>query len=69
MSGSKTGGIKTAQTLKSKYGQDYYVKIGAIGGKRGHTGGFYANSDLARLAGEKGGRKSSRKGIKNRVKV
>lgn len=33
--------------------------------KNGHTGGFASNPALARIAGGKGGRISTRKGIKN----
>jgi hypothetical protein len=60
MAGTITGGKKAAARNKSKYGSDFYAKIGAIGGKKGHTGGFYANRELARLAGAKGGRISRR---------
>ena len=60
MAGTKAGGAKAAATNRSKYGRDFYARIGAMGGKLGHTGGFYANRDLARLAGQKGGRISRR---------
>jgi hypothetical protein len=60
MAGTKTGGTKAALTNRSKYGSDFYAKIGAKGGKLGRTGGFYANRELARLAGAKGGRISRR---------
>ena len=60
MAGTKTGGKAAAATNKTKYGADFYAKIGAKGGKLGKTGGFYANRDLARLAGAKGGRISRR---------
>lgn len=40
---------------------DFYKKIGKIGGKRGHTGGFYANRELARIAGKKGGAASRKR--------
>ena len=60
MAGTKAGGIKAAQTNKSKYGKEFYARIGAKGGKLGHTGGFAANPTLARLAGAKGGRLSKR---------
>lgn len=60
MSGTKAGGMKAAATNKSKYGKDFYAKIGAAGGKLGRTGGFYANRELARKAGAKGGRISRR---------
>lgn len=60
MSGSKIGGVKAAATNKKNYGKDFYRKIGAIGGRNGHTGGFAANPKLARLAGACGGRNSKR---------
>lgn len=60
MAGTKTGGQAAAATNKSKYGADFYARIGAIGGKKGTTGGFAANRELARIAGAKGGRISRR---------
>ena len=60
MAGTKEGGQKAAQTNKLKHGSDFYAKIGAKGGKLGRTGGFYANRELARIAGAKGGRISRR---------
>jgi len=60
MAGTKLGGKAAAKTNKSKYGPDFYAKIGAQGGKNGHTGGFYKNRDLARQAGARGGRISRR---------
>jgi uncharacterized protein len=60
MAGTKDGGKRAADTNKKKHGADFYARIGAMGGKKGHTGGFYANRELARLAGAKGGRISRR---------
>lgn len=60
MAGTKAGGKAAARTNKMKYGEDFYGRIGAIGGKRGHTSGFAANRELARIAGAKGGRISRR---------
>ena len=60
MAGTKDGGKAAASTNKAKYGADFYAKIGAMGGKKGKTGGFYANRELARVAGAKGGRISRR---------
>lgn len=60
MAGTKKGGAKAAATNKTKYGADFYARIGAMGGKVGRTGGFYANRELARSAGAKGGRISRR---------
>lgn len=60
MAGTIQGGKAAATTNKTKYGSDFYAKIGAKGGKKGKTGGFFANRDLARAAGAKGGRISRR---------
>lgn len=60
MPGTKEGGKLAAQTNKEKYGDDFYARIGAEGGKKGRTGGFYANRELASEAGRKGGLKSRR---------
>jgi len=60
MAGTKAGGLKAVATNKKKYGKDFYKKIGAKGGKLGKTGGFFANRELARVAGAKGGRISRR---------
>tara|TARA_B100002049_G_scaffold166556_1_gene125184 strand:- start:409 stop:633 length:225 start_codon:yes stop_codon:yes gene_type:complete len=60
MSGTKEGGKKAATTNKTKHGSDFYARIGAKGGRKGTTGGFAANRDLARIAGAKGGRISRR---------
>lgn len=60
MSGTKEGGLRAAQTNYEKYGKDFYVSIGRKGGLNGHTGGFYANPELAREAGHKGGLISKR---------
>lgn len=60
---TREGAIKAAKRNKERFGKDFYKKIGAIGGKKGHTGGFYNNKELARIAGAKGGR------ISRRIKV
>ena len=69
MSGTKEGGLKTRQAIVSKYGEDYWKKIGAIGGTKGTTGGFashYRGADgltgreRAKIAGSQGGKLSKR---------
>lgn len=60
MAGTKTGGQKASQTNKERHGADFYARIGAKGGAKGTTGGFYANRKLAAEAGRKGGLKSKR---------
>ena len=65
MTGTKIGGLKAAKMNKKLHGEDFYRRIGAKGGHNGHTGGFASNRALAIVAGAKGGRMSSRKGVKN----
>lgn len=60
MAGTKAGAKKAAATNKARHGENFYAEIGRKGGKEGHTGGFYANRELARIAGAKGGRISRR---------
>lgn len=71
MAGTKEGGRAAAATNKARYGSDFYINIGAKGGKKGHTGGFYATvckgckfdpteHRLALCAGSKGGTTSRR---------
>jgi len=64
MVGIKAGGMAVAETNKFMYFFDFYAKIGASGGKKGTTGGFFANRELARAAGAKGGRISRRTSTK-----
>lgn len=63
MPGNKIGGMKAAKTNKKKYGKDFFRMIGSKGGQNGHTGGFAARPELAKIAGAKGGRISRRTGI------
>ena len=69
MPGTRAGGKKASKTNKKLYGEDFYSRIGARGGRNGrgpdYKGGFAANPTLARIAGAKGGRKSRRTGVKN----
>ncbi len=69
MAGTKMGGAKAASTNKTKYGKDFYARIGAMGGKLGKTGGFASGvvgkdgltgRQRAALAGANGGRISRR---------
>lgn len=67
MSGNLIGGRKARDTNLTK-DPDFYKKIGHLGGKNGHTGGFYNNHELAVSAGRKGGSISRRgKSIKTEV--
>jgi general stress protein YciG len=65
MSGTTEGGVKTSQTNKNRHGEDFYKRIGSIGGHNSNTGGFAYDKKmtggiLAREAGRKGGLKSRR---------
>ena len=58
MSGTKTGAAKAAQTIKLRYGADYYATIGKSGGHKSRGGGFGISTEFARAAGSKGGKTS-----------
>lgn len=60
MAGTRIGGLKAAAKNTAK-DPDFYSRIGSVGGKNGHTGGFYADRELARRAGAKGGSVSKRR--------
>lgn len=60
MVGTKAGGEKARNTNYERHGKDFYKKIGSKGGQSGHTGGFAANPELAKIAGAKGGSVSRR---------
>lgn len=60
MSGTVEGGAKAALTNRLRHGSKFYATIGKIGGQNGHTGGFAANRELAKIAGRKGGMISRR---------
>ena len=65
MGGTKVGGIKAAQTNKERHGEDYFVKVGRLGGiKKGVRKGFATNPELAKIAGRKGGKISRRGKVK-----
>lgn len=65
MSGNRKGGLKARETMKERYGKDFFKIIGKKGGETetNKLKGFAANKDLARIAGAAGGRISKRDGI------
>lgn len=62
--GTKEGGIKAAATNKRRYGDRFYAELGAIGGRAKVPKGFALNKELARLAGQKGGKLKKGKRLK-----
>mgnify|MGYP001602317314 CR=1 FL=1 len=61
MSGTKSGGVRTRETNKKKYGKDFYKEIGAMGGQtKSPLKGFGTRRDIAAEAGRKGGTISKR---------
>ena len=69
MAGTTAGGQKAAETNKKKYGDGFYARIGQKGGRNGHTGGFAANQELAKIAGRKGGLISKRGPAKKHLEI
>lgn len=78
MSGTKEGGVTLRNTMinqklakhpgiSREEAYDMWRsdmrKRASEAGKKGTTGGFYANRELARIAGAKGGRNSKRRKI------
>lgn len=65
MSGTISGGAKTAKKIAELYGKDHYSRIGALGGRAKVPKGFAKNIELARIAGSKGGKISKRVSMAN----
>jgi len=62
MAGTKDGGKQGARTLREKYGEDYFRKLGQKGGRVSSRGGFAANHERAVAAGAKGGAIGGKRG-------
>lgn len=65
MSGTKAGGIAARDTNLEEYGEDFYARIGSIGGKKGKADGTIKgfalmDKEKVRKAGRKGGSISRR---------
>jgi uncharacterized protein len=61
MPGTRLGGRKAASTNKQRYGINFYETIGRLGGRKSRGGGFAKNPELARVAGQRGGKASRRR--------
>ena len=61
MPGTRKGGFAAANTNIKKHGEDFYRKIGSLGGSRKNKlKGFGSNRELAKIAGSIGGKRSKR---------
>ncbi len=69
MAGTEKGGYKAADTIRSRHGRDFYVRIGRLGGIKSRHGGFASTkvgkdgltgAQRAKMAGARGGSKSRR---------
>jgi len=60
MSGTHSGAVKSTEKIKRVHGEDFFKRIGAIGGRNGNTGGFASDPALARKVGATGGQRSKR---------
>lgn len=63
MAGTSKGGKAAAKKNINRYGKDFYARIGAMGGRKGKTGGFAAGEEgraRARRYGAIGGKRSRR---------
>ena len=63
MAGTTQGGRLAAKKNKQRHGADFYARIGRLGGRRGHSGGFAAGTEGRKRAsyyGAKGGSISRR---------
>lgn len=65
MPGTIDGGKAAADTNKKRHGEDFYNRIGGLGGKaKNPNKGFGSNRELASIAGRKGGLVRSKRGGK-----
>ena len=64
MTGTKLGGQRAAKTNRKRHGEDFYARIGKMGGTNSHTGGFASDvvgkdgltgRERAKKAGQIGG--------------
>lgn len=76
--GTKEGAKKAVVSIKEKYGEDYFQRLGRKGGRLGVTGGFaclergsdgLTGPERARISGAKGGRISKRGPAKKPTKI
>lgn len=67
MAGTKTGGLKAALQIRRTMAKNFMPISAKLGGSAPKTKpcGFACDRERARLAGAKGGRISSRAGIRN----
>ena len=57
MNNKTLGGIKSAQTIKERYGENYLAEIGRKGGQAHRKGGVSGDTERAKELGRLGGLK------------
>lgn len=60
MSGTKEGALKAKKTIIKLHGRNFFKNIGQKGGQVCCPKGFALNPELAKVAGQKGGKVSKR---------
>ena len=60
MTGTRIGALKAKKKMMERFGEDWYSKIGKLGGQAMVPKGFALNPQLAAEAGKKGGTISRR---------
>lgn len=55
MAGTYESSAKAAKTNKERHGENFYARIGAIGGAKSRGGGFTGEPERAKEMGRKGG--------------
>ena len=48
MAGTEKGGYKAADTIRSRHGRDFYVRIGRLGGIKSRHGGVCQRKSWAK---------------------
>ena len=61
MSGTYLGGLKARATIRKEYGDDFFKRIGALGGKNSKRGGFA--SDKVGADGLTGRQRAAKVGV------
>lgn len=69
MAGTQEGAVKASTIIKRKHGEDFYKRIGSMGGKLGGGKGGFNDRALASRAGKIGGKMGGKRSRKRRSNV